>query len=171
MVNVQELENIYHYNNQAVVMSGIARMLLNGENPLDIKGVRELLSMYLLVPYITNTQLDTPDYNYNIPKLDINTIFTKVINQDGSQSEMTLGRLRDALCHSFATLTDKGDLLVDDRASYDRKTHDTLTDKGVCNRLVLEKTRNKLLSLHNEVIQQQTNFNKNLLKDIEVYSE
>ena len=167
-MNKEELENILSYNNHATTMSQIAVNLLMGENPLDIKGVRELLAMYLLVPYITNSQLDTPDENYNIPKLDVNTVFTKVQFKNGRLSDMTLDRLRNALCHSFVALTDKGDLMLDDRASFDRKTHDSMTDKGFCNRLVLEKTRNKLLSLHREVLEQQARYNDNLLKEFEV---
>lgn len=167
-MNKEELENILSYNNHATTMSQIAVNLLMGENPLDIKGVRELLAMYLLVPYITNSQLDTPDENYNIPKLDVNTVFTKVQFKYGRLSDMTLDRLRNALCHSFVALTDKGDLMLDDRASCDRKTHDSMTDKGFCNRLVLEKTRNKLLSLHREVLEQQAKYNDNLLKEFEV---
>lgn len=167
-MNKEELENILSYNNHATTMSQIAVNLLMGENPLEVKGVRELLAMYLLVPYITNSQLDTPDENYNIPKLDVNTVFTKVQFKDGSLSDMTLDRLRNALCHSFVALTDKGDLMLDDRASCDRKIHDSMTDKGFCNRLVLEKTRNKLLSLHREVLEQQARCNDNLLKEFEV---
>lgn len=167
-MNKEEFENILSYNNHATTMSQIAVNLLMGENPLEVKGVRELLAMYLLVPYITNFQLDTPDENYNIPKLDVNTVFTKVQFKDGKLSDMTLDRLRNALCHSFVALTDKGDLMLDDRASCDRKTHDSITDKGFCNRLVLEKTRNKLLSLHSEVLKQQARYNNNLLKEFEV---
>lgn len=167
-MNKEELENILSYNNHATTMSQIAVNLLMGENPLEVKGVRELLAMYLLVPYITNSQLDTPDENYNIPKLDVNTVFTKVQFKNGRLSDMTLDRLRNALCHSFVALTDKGDLMLDDRASFDRKTHDSMTDKGFCNRLVLEKTRNKLLSLHREVLEQQARYNDNLLKEFEV---
>ena len=149
-------------------MSNIAISLLMGGNPLNIKGVRELLAMYLLVPYITKSQLETPSENYNIPKLDINSLFTKVINKDGTMSEMTLESLRNAICHSFMALTDKGDLMLDDRASLDRKAHEELEDKGFCNRLELAKTRSKLLSLHKQVIQQQVEFHNNLLKDLEV---
>lgn len=167
-MNKEELENILSYNNHATTMAQIAVNLLMVENPLEVKGVRELLAMYLLVPYITNSQLDTPDENYNIPKLDVNTVFTKVQFKDGRLSDMTLDRLRNALCHSFVALTDKGDLMLDDRASCDRKTHDSMTDKGFCNRLVLEKTRNKLLSLHREVLEQQAKYNDNLLKEFEV---
>lgn len=167
-MNKEELENILSYNNHATTMSQIAVNLLMDENPLEVKGVRELLAMYLLVPYITNSQLDTPDENYNIPKLDVNTVFTKVQFKDGRLSYMTLDRLRNALCHSFVALTDKGDLMLDDRASCNRKTHDSMTDKGFCNRLVLGKTRNKLLSLHREVLKQQAKYNDNLLKEFEV---
>ncbi len=168
-MNKEELENILSYNNHAVTMSQIAVSLLLGENPLNMKGVRELLAVYLLIPYITNSQLDKPDEHYNIPKLYTKTLFTKVINKDGTLSEMTLDGLRNAICHSFVALTEKGDLLLDDRASFvNRKAHDALDDKGFCNRLELEKTRNKLLTLHKQVLQQQIEFNKNLLKDVEV---
>ena len=164
----EELENITSYNNHAITMSNIAISLLMGGNPLNIKGVRELLAMYLLVPYITKSQLETPSENCNIPKLDINSLFTKVINKNGTMSEMTLESLRNAICHSFMALTDKGDLMLDDRASLDRKAHEELEDKGFCNRLELAKTRSKLLSLHKQVIQQQVEFHNNLLKDLEV---
>lgn len=164
----EELENITSYNNHAITMSNIAISLLMGGNPLNIKGVRELLAMYLLVPYITKSQLETPSENCNIPKLDVNLIFAKVMNKDGTLSEMTLESLRNAICHSFMALTDKGDLMLDDRASLDRKTHEELEDKGFCNRLELAKTRSQLLSLHKQVIQQQVEFHNDLLKDIEV---
>lgn len=164
----EELEKALSYNSHATTMSQIAVSLLMGKNPLNIRGVRELLAMYLLVPYITNSQLDTPDKDYNIPKLNINTVFTKVQAKDGSLSDMTLDRLRNALCHSFVALTDKGDLMLDDRASCDRKAHDSMTDKGFCNMLLLEKTRDRLLSLHNDVLKQQQKYNKKLINDNEV---
>ena len=164
----EELENITSYNNHAITMSNIAISLLMGGNPLNIKGVRELLAMYLLVPYITKSQLETPSENCNIPKLDVNLMFAKVMNKDGTLSEMTLESLRNAICHSFMALIDKGDLMLDDRASLDRKAHEELEDKGFCNRLELAKTRSKLLSLHKQVIQQQVEFHNNLLKDLEV---
>lgn len=151
-------------------MSQIAVSLLLGENPLNMKGVRELLAVYLLIPYITNSQLDKPDEHYNIPKLNIKSLFGKVINKDGTLSEMTLDGLRNAICHSFVALTEKGDLLLDDRASFaTRKAHDALDDKGFCNRLELDKTRNKLLSLHKQILQQQANYNNNLLKEMVNY--
>ena len=167
-MKTEELENITSYNNHAITMSNIAISLLMGGNPLNIKGVRELLAMYLLVPYITKSQLETPSENCNIPKLDVNSMFAKVMNKDGTLSEMTLESLRNAICHSFMALTDKGDLMLDDRASLDRKAHEELEDKGFCNRLELAKTRSKLLSLHKQVIQQQVEFHNNLLKDLEV---
>ena len=151
-------------------MSQIAVSLLLGENPLNMKGVRELLAVYLLIPYITNSQLDKPDEHYNIPKLNIKSLFGKVINKDGTLSEMTLDGLRNAICHSFVALTEKGDLLLDDRAScVNRKAHDAFDDKGFCNRLELDKTRNKLLLLHKQILQQQANYNNNLLKEMVNY--
>lgn len=165
-MNKEELENTISYNNHAVTMSQIAINLLMGGNPLNKKGIRELLSMYLLIPYITKTQLDTPE-NSNIPQLSLNTVFTKVLYKDGSLSDMTLDSLRNALCHSFVALTDKGDLLLDDRASCDRDVHDKRQDKGFCTRLEVEKTRTKLLQFHKEVLKQQAEYNNNLLKEFE----
>ena len=163
-MNERELEDIITYNKHAIVMSEIAVNLLEGRNPLNLRGVRELLALCLLVPYITNKLLDKPGSNYNIPKLDMNTIFAKVRFKDGSVSEITLDNLRNSLCHSFVSLSDKGDLILDDRASMNRKTHDSLIDKGFCNRLELIKTRKKLLALHKEVLKQQAEFNNKLLK-------
>ena len=164
-MNNKELEDIITYNNHAIVMSEIAVSLLEGRNPLNLRGVRELLALYLLVPYITNKLLDKPGDNYNIPRLDRNIILTKVRFKDGSLSEMTLDKLRNALCHSFVSLTDQGDLVLDDRASLDRKTHDSLTDKGFCNRLEFVKIHKKLLALHKDVLKQQAKFNNKLLQE------
>lgn len=163
-MNKTELENIISYNNHAVTMAQIAVNLLEGKNPLNVRGVRELLALYLLVPYITNKRLDVPAANYNVPQLDMKTVLTKVRFKNGSLSEMTLDNLRNALCHSFVALTEKGDLILDDRASCDRKTHDTIPDKGFCNRLEVFQTRRKLLELHKEVLKQQAEFNNGLVR-------
>ncbi|WP_428050504.1 hypothetical protein [Candidatus Avelusimicrobium fimicolum] len=166
-MNKTELENIISYNNHAVTMAQIAVNLLEGKNPLNVCGVRELLALYLLVPYITNKRLDVPAANYNVPQLDMKTVLTKVRFKNGSLSEMTLDNLRNALCHSFVALTEKGDLILDDRASCDRKTHDTIPDKGFCNRLEVLKTRRKLLELHKKVLKQQAEFNNKLVQECE----
>ena len=89
-MNKTELENIISYNNHAVTMAQIAVNLLEGKNPLNVCGVRELLALYLLVPYITNKRLDVPAANYNVPQLDMKTVLTKVRFKNGSLSEMTL---------------------------------------------------------------------------------
>ncbi|WP_428059591.1 hypothetical protein [Candidatus Avelusimicrobium faecicola] len=166
-MNKTELENIISYNNHAVTMAQIAVNLLEGKNPLNGCGVRELLALYLLVPYITNKRLDVPAANYNVPQLDMKTVLTKVRFKNGSLSEVTLDNLRNALCHSFVALTEKGDLILDDRASLDRKTHDSLSDKGFCNRLEIGKTRNKLLALHKSILKQQAEFNNKLVQECE----
>ena len=166
-MNKEKLDRTISYNNHATAMSELAISILTGNNPLDIRGVRELIGLYLLIPYMTNSQLDKPDINHNIPKLDINTVFTKVVNQDGTLSEMTLDRLRNAICHSFVAITDAGDLLVDDRASYDRKTHDALSDKGFCSRLESERTKRRLIELHCKVLEQQSKHNDKLQKEYE----
>ena len=160
----KEIEDAISYNEHAIFMSRIGIELLNGNiDVLNAKGVKEIIAMYLLIPYITKNQLDKPDENYyNIPKLDINSIFTKVYNKDNTLSEMTLDGIRNAICHSFVSLTEHGDLLLDDRASCDKKAHSAMIDKGFCNRLELEKTSKKLLSLHWDVIKQQQEFIKKI---------
>ena len=71
----EEHENILSYNCHATTMSQIAVSLLMGENPLNVREIRELLAMYMLIPYITNSQLDTPNESYKIPKLDKQSIY------------------------------------------------------------------------------------------------
>ena len=83
--------------------------------------------------------------------------------KDGSLSKTTLDGIRNAICHSFVSLTEKGDLILDDRASLDKKVHSTMLDKGFCNRLEVGKTSKKLLSLHMDVIRQQQKFVHKLL--------
>ena len=161
--STKKLEDAISYNEHAILMSKIAiNLLTENIDILNKKGIKELISMYLLIPYITNKQLDKPDEKYyNIPKLDINSIFAKVKHEDNSVTEATLDAIRNALCHSFVSLTDQGDILLDDRASYDRNTHNSLTDKGFCNRFEIKKTRQRLLTLHMDVIKQQQEFVKN----------
>ena len=165
MDNNTKLEDAISYNNHAISMARIAINLLMGNNEiLDKKGVKELISMYLLIPYITNKQLDKPDEEYyNIPKLDINSIFAKVRHEYDTLTEATLDSIRNSMCHSFVSLTDQGDILLDDRASYDRNTHSSLSDKGFCNRFEIDKTNKRLLSLHLEVIKKQEDFIRNII--------
>ena len=163
-----EILNAMTYNEHAIFMSRLAIDLLKGNfNILNKKGIKELIAMYLLIPYITNQQLDKPSEKYyNVPKLDVSSLFTKVYNKDNTLSEMTIGRIRDAICHSFVSRLENGDLLLDDRASCDRKTHDNLDDKGFCNRLEIARTSKKLLSLHEKVIKQQKEFVEKFLSMI-----
>lgn len=162
--NKSELEEAISFNQHAIFMSRLAINILEGNNNmLNLEGVREIIAMYLLVPYITNNQLCTPNDKCNIPKLDIKSVFTGVYNKDGSISNMTLDGLRNAICHSFVSVVEGKGLLLDDRASCNRDIHNKMTDKGFCNRLEILKTRKKLFSLHKQVINQQLKFNKNLL--------
>lgn len=162
----KEMEDATSYNEHTIFMSRIATEILRGNvKILNKKGVKEIIAMYLLIPYITNKQLDKPDEDYyNIPKLDLNSNFAKVYNIDGTLSDMTLDRMRNAICHSFVSLTEHGDLLLDDRASLDSKVHSKLSDKGFCNRLELDKSNKKLLQLHENVIKQQNEFMLEYLK-------
>lgn len=159
-----EIEDAISFNQHAIFMSKLAIDILEeNNNVLNLEGVREIIAMYLLIPYITNSQLCTPNDKCNIPKLDIKSVFTGVYNKDGSISDMTLDGLRNAICHSFVSVAEGKGLLLDDRASCNREFHNKMLDKGFCNRLEFLKTRKKLLSLHKQVINQQLKFNNNLL--------
>jgi hypothetical protein len=165
-----ELNSIINYNEHAIFMSEIAEKLLENEDfTLIAKGIRELIAMYLLVPYITNTNLDKPEGNgYNIPKLDIKNTFML----DDNQIEITLDGLRNAICHSFITIEENKAIILDDRASCSNKNeHDKKAVKSNCNSLNIEQSRRKLLELHRQVIQIQKEHNKNLIAMTEVKDE
>lgn len=164
-----ELDSIIMYNEHAILMSEIALAILNNDkDTLNIKGVKELIAMYLLIPYITNTHLDKPDNNYyNIPKLDIKNTFLF----DKNNKEITLDGLRNAICHSFITIEENQSIILDDRASCDRKTHDAKTIKSECNNLNIEQSKQRLIELHKQVINSQKEYNKNLIATIKVEDE
>ena len=167
----EKLKRIVNYNEHAIFMAEIAEKLLEVEDEVLIaKGVRELIAMYLLIPYITIGQLDKPyEKYYNVPKLDINTIFTKLLTKDNNTIEITLEGLRSAICHSFITIEDNKGIVIDDRSSCSRSTHDKLTNKSFCNKLDIDETRLKLLELHRQIIKMQKEFNNNLIQNNDVF--
>ena len=110
-----------NYNEHAKLLADIALSILNGnKNALDINGIKEIIALYLLIPYMTKSKLQTPGENCKIPSLD-GEFIEKVTYED----------LRNTICHSFVTVEeDKGDnsvhgrrLIFDDRIKTNPKDH------------------------------------------------
>lgn len=164
----KELDSIIKYNTHAIFMSEIALAVLNNNKSiLDVKGVKELIATYLLIPYITRDQLDTPSVNNNIPQLDINDVFQKAMDENGNICDITLDNLRNSICHSFLTVEDRdnGYIVIDDRAIYsDRKSHANLPQKSLCQKIDIKSAKTKLKELHTRVIKVQRDFNEQLKK-------
>lgn len=165
----KELYSIINYNKHAIFMSEIALAILNNDKSiLDIKGVKELIATYLLIPYITKDQLDKPSINNNIPQLAMNEIFQQATDENGNLCDITLDNLRNSICHSFLTVEDKdnGYIIIDDRAIYNsRATHAKLQKKSLCQKLDIKSVEIKLKELHSKIIKQQHDFNEQLKKD------
>lgn len=108
-------ERIKNYNDHAIFMAEIAQAILqDNKGVLDINGVKEIIALYLMIPYMTPYTLETPDARCFIPKIQ-KEILSGITNKD----------LRDTLCHSFVTVEDKGSfLIIDDRAIEDREIHE-----------------------------------------------
>ena len=144
-------ERIANYNDHAKFLADTAKEILRGNKAvLDVKGVKEILALYLLIPYITPDTLMTPDEKCVIPKL----------NGDFSD-DITLEDLRNTICHSFVTVEeDNGDgsihgntLILDDRVIYhNRKTHAGLGAHSSAYRIPIDYTHKRLTELFGEVL-------------------
>ncbi len=87
-------ERIANYNDHAKFMADIAMSILNGnKRVLDVNGVKEIIALYLLIPYMTPDKLTTPDEKCVIPNVSGNFC-----------GDISLEDLRNAICHSFVTV-------------------------------------------------------------------
>lgn len=138
-----------NYKEHSIFLSEIAQNLLRDNfNVLSIYGVKEIISLYLLIPYITKEQLDAGMLS-KIPQLNLSDEFVNGIN---------LENLRNAICHSFVSVEDSyddknlGRLILDDRTIFDRKTHDKqiIKSKGVFINII--EANKKLFELHTNII-------------------
>lgn len=137
-----------NFREHSIFLSEIAQHILNGNNSiLSIPGVPEIIAMYLIVPYTTNSQLDT-GMPSKMPKLDLSKEFMKGVD---------LRNLRDTICHSFVTVEESseerlGRIIIDDRAQMNRNVHDKfkIETKGVF--VDIQHAHNKLKELHSEII-------------------
>ena len=145
-----DMDRIENYNEHARFLADIAVAILKGKSEvLEINGVKEIIALYLLIPYITPETLETPDDYCKIPKIE--GLFCDDIN---------LKDLRHALCHSFVTVEeDKNDgsihgkrLILDDRALYDnRRSHIELGKHSSTANILIEYANRRLIELFDEI--------------------
>lgn len=137
-----------NFREHSVFLSEIAINILKGNDKiLLIPGVREIISLYLLSPYVTNDQLDM-GMPSKMPKLDLSEQFTNGIN---------LKNLRDTICHSFVSVEEStkmknGRIIIDDRAQMNRNKHDKQESKTKGVFVEIKDANEKLEELHTKVI-------------------
>lgn len=132
------------YNSHAKYMAEIALNILQGnKNTLDATGAKEIIALYLMIPYMTKSRLDAPDKECIIPMIDTELC-------DG----IRMCDLRDAICHSFVTAEENSNqIIIDDRAKYEkRQLHEKLNDKTKCIKLSIEYVNRKLAELCKEIV-------------------
>lgn len=137
-----------NFREHSIFLSEIAQNILNGNDKiLSIPGVREIIALYLIIPYTTHSQLDA-GMPSKMPKLDLSKEFMNGIN---------LRNLRDTICHSFVTVEEStegkaGRIIIDDRAQMNRKMHNEQEIKTKSVVVDIQHARNKLNELHTEII-------------------
>lgn len=144
-------ERIANYNDHAKFMADIAMSILNGNKcVLEVNGVKEIIALYLLIPYITPDKLTTPDEKCVIPNISGDFC-----------NDISLEDLRNAICHSFVTVEeDKNDgtihgkrLIVDDRALFhNRKSHTDMGIHSTATNIMIEDAHKRLVELFAEVL-------------------
>lgn len=146
-------KHIDNYNNHAKFLAEIGLAIVNGNKQiLDINGIKEIISLYLLIPYITNQTLETPDSLCKIPHLDGQFI-----------DNISLENLRNTISHSFVTVEEfKNDgtshgkyLIFDDRILYDAKTHSNKGIHSECHSISIEVINSKMKELFKQIIDLQ----------------
>lgn len=137
-----------NYNEHALLMADITNAVLNGnKDVLDFNGVKEIIALYLMIPYMSDDTLQTPGEKYIIPHLE-----GKFLNN------ITYSELRNTICHSFVTVEeDKGDgihgkrLIFDDRIITDKKTHSKKGNHSEAYNIDIEYVHKKLQEMVDEV--------------------
>lgn len=137
-----------NFREHSIFLSEIAQNILDGNDRiLLIPGVREIIALYLLIPYSTYDQLDS-GMPSKIPKLDLSEEFINGVN---------LRNLRDTICHSFVTVEESskerlGRIIIDDRAQMTKKTHNEQVSKTLGVVLEIPQAHKKLKELHTKII-------------------
>ena len=139
-------------NEHAFALSKIAVIILN--TSFTVPGVREIIALYLLIPYITKDQLKTPE-NCKTPLLDVTEEFSRILTSEGEEKIITLDNLRHAICHSWVSKEDgiDGCILLDNRASCSDPGEHDRSSKTRFDRLGILQAHAKLLELHKRVIE------------------
>lgn len=133
---------VAQYNSHAKFMAEIAEnVLLGNKNVLDTIGVKEIIGLYLMIPYATKDRLALPDEKCVIPKIT-----------DDFCERISISNLRDAICHSFVTAEESGNLTIDDRALYSRKSHNNLECKTKCIKIPIKYANDRLLEIFEEIL-------------------
>ena len=144
-----EDRSVSNYNSHAKFLADIATAVLKGnKDVLDVNGVKEIIALYLLVPYITPSTLKTPSEKHVIPHLDGFFI-----------NNVKLTDLRDSICHSFVTIEeDEHDdsshgkyLIFDDRTILSRKDHDLQGAHSTAYRILKNVVHDKLVELFDRI--------------------
>ena len=146
-------DQIIKFNEHSKFLADIARAVLeDNKNVLDVNGVKEIIALYLMMPYMTPDTLTTPDDKCVIPKV-VGDFCSGVRIED----------LRHAMGHSFVTVEeDKNDgslhgkvLIFDDRAMYQkRKDHADLGKHGSTISIKIDYVHKRLLELLDEIEKQ-----------------
>jgi hypothetical protein len=137
-----------NFREHSIFLSEIAQNILDGNDRfLSIPGVREIIALYLLIPYATNDQLDH-GMPSKMPKLDLTEEFI---------SGVTVRNLRDTICHSFVTVEESskdrlGRIIIDDRAQMTRQAHNEQESKTLGTILEIPQAHKKLKELHSKII-------------------
>ncbi len=145
-MNKERQEN---YNDHAKFLADIASAILDdNKNVLDVNGVKEIISLYLLIPYMTTHTLMTPAEGCVIPHLE--GLFLNGITYED---------LRNTICHSFVTVEeDKGDgwhgksLIFDDRVIINKKEHSNMSYHSGAYLMNVDSVHTKLKEMINEII-------------------
>ncbi|TKB96961.1 hypothetical protein [Pedobacter cryophilus] len=137
-----------NFREHSIFLSEIAQNILDGNDSiLLVPGVREIIALYLLIPYATSDQLDS-GMPSKMPQLDLSEEFINGVN---------LRNLRDTISHSFVTVEESskdklGRIVLDDRAQMTRKTHNEQESKSLGIFLEIPQANNKLKELHTKII-------------------
>lgn len=137
-----------NFEEHSIFLSEIATSILEGRNDiLSTPGVREIIALYLLIPYITQDQLDA-GMPSKMPRLDLMEEFLNGVN---------LRNLRDTVCHSFLSVEEStpqqtGRIIIDDRSQMDRNTHKAQKIKTLGIAVNVKQVHDRLITLHNKVI-------------------
>ena len=144
-------KNTEKYNSHAKFMAKIAIEILKwNKSVLDVNWVKEIIALYLLIPYITPDTLVTPCDEYIIPKIRWNFC-----------SNVSLESLRHSLCHMFITAEIKKDdwsyhweyIIFDDRIFYKSKVdHNEFWNIWKNWMIKIDYVHNRLLEIFTDIL-------------------